>query len=134
MNKIILISICIVISVFSVSAQNGGKAEANRLEIPRGKTSVTVTGTLKEGEQVEYVFSATEKQLAFVWINSINPKGKFYSFVVKGAENDFVSDLPRLEVEKFQVPATGDYLIYIMFRPIGKVKKGSYKLTLEIKN
>src|SRR5687767_15927544 len=36
----------------------GGKAEPNRIEFKRGTTSTTVSGTVRNDEQAEYVVSA----------------------------------------------------------------------------
>lgn len=134
MRKIILIFGVMLLCVFSISAQNGGKAEPVRLKIPPGQTNMSLIRTLGENQQAEFIFSAKKGQLVSVWINSVKPQGKFYSFTVKGAENNYASKLPRFDIEKFEASEAGDYLIFIKFRPMGKIKQGSYRLSLDIKN
>lgn len=134
MRKFILIFGVMLFCAFSIRAQNGGKAEPVRLKIPPGQTSISLTGTLKENQQAEYVFNAKKDQLVSVWINSVKPQGKFYSFVVKGAENNYASKIARFDIEKFETSEAGDYLIFIKFRPMGRIKQGSYRLSLDIKN
>ena len=134
MKKFVLILSVMLFGAFAVCAQNGGKAEPIRLKIPPGQTSMSLIGTLKENQQAEYIFNAKKDQLVSVWINSVKPQGKFYSFVVKGAENNFASKIARFDIEKFEASEAGDYVIFIKFRPMGKIKQGSYRLSLDIKN
>ena len=134
MKKFILILGVMLFFAFSIRAQNGGKAEPVRLKVPQGQTSMSLIGTLKENQQAEYVFNAKKGQLVSVWMNSVKPQGKFYSFTVKGAANNYASKIARFDIEKFETSEGGDYLIFIKFRPIGKIKQGSYRLSLDIKN
>lgn len=134
MRKFILTFGVMIFSAFAIHAQNGGKAEPVRLKIPPGQTNISLIGTLKENQQAEYIFNAKKDQLVSVWINSVKPQGKFYSFVVKGADNNYASKIARFEIEKFEASEAGDYLIFIKFRPIGKIRQGSYRLSLDIKN
>lgn len=134
MKKLLLTFAITLFCAFNLSAQNGGKVEPVRLKIPPGQTSMSLVRTLKENQQAEYIFSAKKDQLVSVWVNSVKPQGKFYSFTVKGAENKYVSKIARFDIEKFETSEAGDYLIFIKFRPIGKIKQGSYRLSLDIKN
>lgn len=134
MRKFLLILSLMLVGAFNLCAQNGGKAEPLRLKIPQGQTTMSLIATLKENQQAEYIFSAKKNQLISIWINSVKPQGKFYSFTVKGAENNYASKIARFDIEKFETSEAGDYLIFVKFRPIGKVKRGSYRLSLDIKN
>ena len=133
-TKLFILIVVLIFSASTLLAQNGGKAEPKRIELPKGKKSVILTGNLKDGQIAEYVFSATKKKLVFVWLSSVKPKGRFHSFIVKGDGIDFQSEQERLEVEKFQAPETGDYFIFVQFKPSGKVRQGSYRLMLEFKD
>ena len=46
--------------VTSVFAQSGGKAEPKRIHFAEGKISATLTGTLSNSQEMEYVFSAAK--------------------------------------------------------------------------
>lgn len=133
-TKLFILIAALIFSTTTLLAQSGGKAEPKRIQLPKGKTSVSLTGNLKEGEIAEYVFKASKKKLVFLWLSSVKPKGRFHSFFVKGDAIDFQSEQERLEVEKFQAPETGDYFIFVQFKPSGKVRQGTYKLTLEFKD
>jgi hypothetical protein len=130
LSLLILIMACAVIG----SAQYGGKAEPNRIEFDRGKTSNSVSGTIKGDEQAEYIFGAVEGQEISVKIASA-PHGNFSSFKILNAydEPEFTSDLDVNYDYTFTAPYTGDYLIWVNFRPAGKVKSAKYSLTLAIK-
>jgi predicted phage tail protein len=134
MREFLLIFSVMLFCAFNICAQNGGKAEPVRLKIPQGQTNMSLIGNLKENQQAEYIFNAKKGQLISVWMNSVKPQGKFYSFVVKGAANNFASKIARFDIEKFETSEAGDYLIFIKFRPMGKIKQGSYRLSLDIKN
>lgn len=134
MKKFLLIFSVMLFCAFNIRAQNGGKAEPIRIKVPQGQTSMSLIGTLKENQQAEYIFSAKKDQLVSVWINSVKPQGKFYSFVVKGADNNYASKIARFDIEKFETSEAGDYVIFIKFRPMGKIKQGTYRLSLDIKN
>lgn len=121
---IIIISILLICAV-NIFAQ-GGKAEPRRIEIPKGKTIVNITGSLKKDWVADYVFTAKKGQFVTVRILSIKPRGRFQGFIVRGDEIDFQSEMERLEVEKFIAPETGDYFIFVEFKPERNFQQGSY--------
>ena len=47
-----------VIATAGQTFAQGGRAEPNRIEFKRGTTSTTVSGTVRNEEQAEYVVSA----------------------------------------------------------------------------
>ncbi|MGI8468175.1 MAG: hypothetical protein ACR2N3_06965 [Pyrinomonadaceae bacterium] len=130
--------VALVISLFcfagNVFAQNGGKAKSNRISFAKGKSSAIVTGKIYGDVQAEYVFAASEGQTVTVKISSI-PKGKFASFKVLNAydEPEFASEYDANYEYIFTAPYSGDYLIWVNFRPAGKVNSAKYFLTISIK-
>ncbi len=131
-----LIIIVGMIALFAVSgfAQNGGKAEPQRISFEKGKSSKTILGSLKGDEVYDFVFGATAGQTVKIKVNSTVPKGKFHAFRVLGSnEIDFVSDYDINYDLEFTAPESGDYLIFVEMRPTEKVRKGKFSLTLSIK-
>jgi hypothetical protein len=112
--------------------QGGGKAEPNRISFKRGATSATVSGNLKVGEQMEYVFAATKGQSVSLKIVS-TPKGKFHYFTVKGSDVDFASDYDINYDLTFTAPETGDYFVTVHLSGTDKVKRARFALSLVIK-
>ncbi|HEX8249581.1 MAG TPA: hypothetical protein VF599_15495 [Pyrinomonadaceae bacterium] len=130
----ILFAVAVLLFCFAgVFAQNGGKAEPNRIEFAKGKSTASVSGRLKGDEQAEYVFSAREGQLIQVKITSV-PKGKVASFRILNPDREatFYTKYEENYEYAFPAPYTGDYVIWVSLQPETKVKSAKYNLTLTI--
>ena len=132
------IKLSFFIGVFLLGAINifaqGGKAEPLRIGFDKGKTSKTVSGSLKNDEEYEYIFGARAGQTVKLKLVSTAPKGKFHAFRVLGADGiDFTSDYDINYDLEFTAPETGDYLIFVQMRPTDRVRAGKFSLTLSIK-
>jgi hypothetical protein len=122
----LLTAICLL-AFIPASAQGGGKAEANRIEFAKGKSSSTLTGTLKVGEIMEYVFGAKAGQAVTV----SNPS-KLFGFKVFSEENFDEADFDSSPNYTFEVPADGDYNLFIR-RKVGGPRRAAFRITLTIK-
>jgi hypothetical protein len=133
MKKLILVFAFLLFGFFNAFAQ-GGKAEPNRIQFAKGKSSATVSGKIYGDLQAEYVFTANEGQTVNLKITSV-PKGKFTAFKVLNAygEPEFISEFDSNYEYVFTAPYSGDYLIWVHFKPAGNVKSAKYFLTLGIK-
>ena len=131
-KSIIIVGVLFFCGV-NVFAQNGGKAEPNRIKFAKGKSAAAVSGKIKGDEQSEYTFAAGKGQKVNIKITSL-PPGKFSSFKVLNAEGEpqFVSEHDSNYRYVFTAQYTGDYLIWVNFRPAGKVNSAKYLLTLSI--
>lgn len=128
----ILIGILLLCAA-NVLAQNGGKAEANRVKFAKGKSSATLTGTLSNDEQMEYVFGAKAGQKITLKVTSV-PKGNLFSFSVDGADNiELETELDSYADYTFTAPQTGDYLVFVKKNPTEKIPKAKFFLALTIK-
>ncbi len=128
----ILIGILLLCAA-NVLAQNGGKAEANRVKFAKGKSSATLTGTLSNDEQMEYVFGAKAGQKITLKVTSV-PKGNLFSFSVDGADNiELETELDSYADYNFTAPQTGDYLVFVKKNPTEKIPKAKFFLALTIK-
>lgn len=129
------VSFLLVIAFFafavSTFAQGGGKAEPNRIKFAKGKSSTVITGRLKGDSQYEFVFGARKGQKVYV----TNPDSDNFSYSVFSQDNEDVNyestDLavPTLE---FEVPETGDYMIFVKRNATSNVSK-RFSITLAIK-
>lgn len=127
--------LCILfVFALSIFAQNGGKAEPNRIKFVKGKSSAIVSGKVKGDEQAEYIFAANEGQTVKLKISS-TPKGKFTSFKIINAygEPEYLPEYDSYFDYEFTALYSGDYLIWVNFRAAGKVLSAKYNLTLSIK-
>jgi hypothetical protein len=133
-TKLLICLSILLLAAATAFAQNGGKAEANRINFARGKSSATVAGKIYGDLQAEYVFTVSEGQTVTLKITSI-PKGKFAAFkvLIDYGEPEFLSEYDSNYEYAFTAPYSGDYLVWVHFKPAGRVKSAKYNLTLSIK-
>ena len=112
-------------------AQGGGKAAPNRIEFKRGTTSTTVSGTVRNGEQAEYVLSAQLGQRLIIKLTNVPPKSA--CFDLQGPDGSDVG----LEYDcnwsySKVLQATGDFFITVA-RPSQRRGTSRYRLTVTVK-
>lgn len=115
----------------SVMAQGGGKAEPNRIEFKRGTTSTTVSGTVRNDEQAEYVLSAQQGQRMVIKLTNVPAKSS--CFDLQGPDGSDVG----LEYDcnwsySKVLQATGDFFITVA-RPSQARGTSKYRLTVTVK-
>ena len=109
-------------------AQHGGKAEPLRIEFKRGATSTTVSGSVHNSEEYEYVLGAKKGQRLTIKIISTPIKSAVFQLLGEdqdtlGLEHDANFDVSIV------LPKDGDYFINVS-RPTST--KGSSRFTLAI--
>lgn len=113
------------------SAVFGQKAEPKRISFERGKTSATVTGTLSNDQEMDFVFGAKAGQTVKLKVTS-QPKGNLFDFRIAGDGFELETDNDSYSEYSFKAPATGDYLVFVRKRPTESVRKAKFFLRLEI--
>ena len=112
-----------------VFGQHGGKAEPKRIEISAGKTSVTVSGSLSNGQEMEYVFSAMKGQMVTVK----NPGHSLFDFRVFNDEFDFETEFDSSPQSTFDLPETGDYLFFVRKKMIKSARRARFSMVISIR-
>ena len=112
-------------------AQGGGKAEPNRIVFKPGTTSTTISGSVRNDEQAEYVLSAQLGQR--LTIKLTNTPAKSSCFDLKGSDGSDVG----LEYDcnwnySKVLQATGDFFITVA-RPSQARGRSRYRLTVTVK-
>ena len=92
-------------------AQNGGKAEPNRIKFAKGKSAATVSGRLSNNQEMDYVFTAKAGQKITLKVVSA-PKGDLFDFTIDGDGFDVETEYDSYSDYTFTAPQTGDYLDY----------------------
>jgi hypothetical protein len=125
--KALLITALCLIGFIPAAAQHGGKAEPKRIQLAAGKTSASVSGTLRPSEEMEFVFGAKAGQTVTIK----NPYRQF-DFRVFSEENFPDGDFDSSLVYSFEIPADGDYNFFVR-RKVGGPKRAMFRMTLTIK-
>lgn len=128
-TKIIFIATILLCSFVSAFAQ---KAEPNRINFARGKSSATLSGTLSNNDQMDYVFGAKAGQKITLKVTS-SPKGNFFDFDLQGYGFDLETEYDYYTNYSFTAPETGDYLVFVRKRPTEKTPRAKFYFTLTIK-
>jgi hypothetical protein len=112
-------------------AQRGGKAEPNRIEFKRGTSSTTISGTVRNDEQAEYVLSAQQGQRLVIKLTNVPAKSS--CFDLQGPDGSDVGleyDCNWNYSKVLQV--TGDFFITVA-RPSQAHGTSRYRLTVTVK-
>ncbi|HVF46474.1 MAG TPA: hypothetical protein VNA17_02800 [Pyrinomonadaceae bacterium] len=129
--RLALAILIIGLAASAVSVQ-GGKAEPMRISFAAGKTSATLTGTLSNNQQMEYVFSAKKGQSIMSKVSS-SPKGRLFDFDLESDGFDLETEYDTYSDYKFTAPRSGDYLVFVRKRPTERVHRAKFYLKLAIK-
>jgi len=114
-----------------VYAQNGGKAEPLRIEFKRGATSTTMTGSVRNSEEYEYVLAAKKGQRLTIKITSTPVKSSV--FQVLGEDNDTLGLEHDANFDaSIVLPKDGDYFINVS-RPTSARGTSRFKLAITVR-
>ena len=115
----------------TASAQRGGKAEPNRIELKRGTSSATISDVVHNDEQAEYVLSARQGQRLTIKLTNVPAKSSCFDLkgpdgVDVGLEYDCNWNYAKV------LPVTGDYFL-VVSRPSQTKGTSRYKMTVTIR-
>lgn len=126
MKAIFLCILCLAAFVPAL-AQHGGKAEPKEIKFAPGKTSATVTGTLSNGQEYDFVFSAKKGQKLTVR----NSRTSQFDFRVFSEEYNVETEFESSPTLKLELPETGKYYFYIR-KKMTAPRRASFSITLTI--
>lgn len=112
-----------------VAAAQGGKAEPRRIEIVAGKSSAALTGSLTNGQEMEYVFKADAGQKVTVK----NAKTSLFDVRIFSREADVETEFDSSPTLALQLPQSGDYMLFIRKKQVKAPKTARFSVVLEIK-
>ncbi len=126
--RTVLLSALILFAAVAIYAQHGGKAEPRRISFEIGKTSAAVTGTLRNGQQIDYVFAASQGQTVTVK----NSTSSVFDFRIYNEDYFSEGDFDSSRSYTFEVPESGDYLFTVRKKVAGP-RSARFSMTIEIK-
>jgi hypothetical protein len=109
--------------------QRGGKAEPQRFELTGRRATTLLAGTLRTGQQAEYVFRGEAGSV--VTISNTSPR--LFDFRVFSEENFSEGDFDSSPSYTFEIPADGDYLLTIR-KKVGGPRSARYRLTVVLRS
>src|ERR1043166_2368702 len=125
---------CLLFLMFTagpVFAQHGGKAEPLRIEFKRGTMSTTVSGSVRNDEQYEYVLGAKKGQRLTIKITSTPVKSSVFQILGEGNDTLGLEHDANFDVS-VRLPKDGDYFLSVS-RPTSAKGRSNFKLTITIK-
>src|SRR2546423_6468068 len=114
----------------SVTAQNGGKAEPNRIEFKRGATSTVISGVVRGDEEAEYVLAAKKGQRLSIKITSTPVKSSVFQLLGEDQDTLGLEHDANFNVS-IVLRKDGDYFINVS-RPTERKGSSRYKLAITI--
>lgn len=127
--KYFFISVLFLFAVVAANAQNGGKAEPKRIQFAAGASSATLSGTLSNGQEMEFVFGARKGQTVFIKNSTVI----FFDFKVFSEEHFSEGDFDSSRTYSFTIPETGDYLFFVRKKQVKSPRTARFSMTLAIK-
>lgn len=127
--RVLLTLVLCFFTTAAAFAQHGGKAEPMRIEFAAGKSSKTLTRTLSNGQEMEYVFAARKGQTVTIR----NTRTSLFDFRVFNQEFDFETEFESSPTLTFEVPETGDYMFFVRKKQVRSPRTARFSLTLTIK-
>jgi hypothetical protein len=120
----------LLIGVTTAAGQKGGKAEPKRIKFAPLSSTASVTGTLSDGQQYEFVFTARMGQTVTI----VNSKTDLFDFRVFNDEFDLETKFETSRSLTFTIPGDGDYLLFVRKKMVGKPRTARFSLKLTIKS
>ena len=121
--------IILALAATSMFAQGGGKAEPQRIKFASGKSSATLSGSLSNGQEMEYVFGASKGQTVTIR----NSNRSLFDFRVFNQEFDFETEFESSPSLLFEIPESGDYMLFVRKKQVKTPRTARFSLTLTIK-
>jgi hypothetical protein len=127
--KLIFLVLFICIATLVSFGQNGGKAEPKRIEFAKGQNKTVLTESLKNHEEVEYVFAARKGQ----HVTIKNPSPGLFDFRIFREESDTETEFDSSREYTYEIPQTGDYQFFVRKKLVRTPRTGRFHITLEIR-
>lgn len=131
-NKFVyMFSIIVAILAFSsieTMAQGGGKAEPNQIKFARGSDRATLIGSLSNGQEMDYAFTARGGQTVTI----TNPTNAIFDVRIFNLENDVETEYDSSRSFSLELPAEGEYLL-IVRKKIAGPRRAKFSVTVRIR-
>ena len=127
-STILLSCLLLALTAMPVFAQGGGKAEPKRIQFASGKSRASLTGTLSNSQEMEYIFGAKKGQQVTIR----NATKSLFDFRVFSDENFPDGDFDSSPSYTFEIPETGDYMFFVRKKQVKSPRTARFSMTLTI--
>ncbi|MBK9529912.1 MAG: hypothetical protein IPO41_16725 [Acidobacteria bacterium] len=86
-----------------------GRPSQNEYNFAAGATSTILSGTLSNGQEMDFVFAATKGQT----VSITNSTKSLFDFKVYNEEHFSEGDFDSSASYSFEIPETGDYMFFV---------------------
>ncbi|MGE3467749.1 MAG: hypothetical protein AB7J13_12530 [Pyrinomonadaceae bacterium] len=125
--KTFIVALIVAITAANAFAQ-GGKAEPKRIKFAGLGLTATVSGTLSNGQEMDYVFSANKGQTVLI----VNSRPTLFDFRVYNEAFEFETEFDSSPTLTFEIPETGDYLFFVRKKAV-RPQKARFSMTLTLR-
>jgi hypothetical protein len=115
--------------VSPVEAQNGGKAEPNRISFAAGSTGRVLSSILGRDQEMEYVFAAKGGQTVTI----VNQNTGLFDVRIFSENNNVETEFDSSRTFAVIIPANGDYSLYVRKKRVARPRRARFSITLMIR-
>ena len=112
-----------------VCAQTGGKAEPKRIIFEPGPSESLLTGSLKNGEEMEYVFAGIKGRKIILRNSAVS----MFDLRVFSEEFGLETEFDSSREFSVTLPETGDYLLFVRKKMVRKPARSRFNVAIRIR-
>jgi hypothetical protein len=110
-----------------IAAAQGGKAEANRIDLPDAPKMKILTSRLQNSREMEYVFAARKGESIVI----VNPNPSLFDVRIFHPESEFDTEYDSSKRFEVDIEADGDHFLFIR-RKVGGPRTATFRITIGI--
>lgn len=123
---LVLIVGCLADGMVGPAFGQGGKAEPRRVTLSTVRGGLELAGKLSNGQEMEFVFAGAKGQV----LKITNPTPDLFDYRIFRNESDFETEFESSRVSSFELPDTGDYLLFIRKKQVKSPRTARFSITI----
>jgi hypothetical protein len=124
----ISLALAAIFLLTGVGAAQGGKAEANRIDLPETPKMKILTSRLQNSREMEYVFAAKKGESIVI----VNPNPSLFDVRIFHPESEFDTEYDSSKTFEVDIETDGDHFLFIR-RKVGGPRTAAFRITIGIK-
>ena len=124
----ISIALAVIFVLTGMAAAQGGKAEADRIELPEPPKMKILTSRLQNSREMEYIFAAKKGESIVI----VNPNPSLFDVRIFHPESEFDTEYDSSKRFEVDIETDGDHFLFIR-RKVGGPRTAAFRITIGIK-